>query len=68
MQGDKTHQSQLIFVKISTGWEDIYLKRNFVQLSEREDGFLHHIHTFILQQHVQIGNQPKEELVVPLTG
>lgn len=61
-------QPQLIFVNNSTSLEYIYLKSNFVQLSEREDGLLHYIHTFILQQHVQIGNQPKEEFVVPLTG
>lgn len=45
----------------------VYLQSNFVQLCECEDGFLHHVHAFILQQHVQIGDQSEKELVVPFT-
>lgn len=44
-----------------------YLQRHFVQLCECEDGFLHHVHAVVSQQHVQIGYQPKKELVVPFT-
>lgn len=47
--------------------ESVYLQRHFVELSECEDSLLHHIDTFVLQQHVQVGNQFKQELVVPLT-
>lgn len=47
--------------------DSLYLKCDFVQLSEGEDGFLHHIHTFILQQHVQVGDESEEELVVSFT-
>lgn len=47
--------------------ESVYLQCHFVELSECEDSLLHHIDTFVLQQHVQVGNQFKQELVVPLT-
>ncbi len=46
----------------------VHLQSDFVELGESEDGFLHHVHTFILQQHVQISDQSEKELIVPFTG
>lgn len=44
----------------------LYLQSDFVELSEREDGLLHHVHALVLQQHVEVGNQAQQQLVVPL--
>lgn len=43
-----------------------YLQSDFIKLGECEDGLLHHVHTLIFQQHVEVGNQAEEKFIVPL--
>lgn len=41
-------------------WEgpaDPHLQGHLVELGHGENGFLHHIHVFIPQEHVEVGNQ-----------
>lgn len=48
--------------------KSVYLQSDFVELCECEDRFLHHVHTVILQQHVQIGDQSEKQLIISFTG
>lgn len=63
----RSEGSELNSVAMYRFLPDFYLQSNFIQLGEREDGLLHHVHTLILQQHVEVGDQAEEEFIVPFT-
>ena len=46
----------------------LYLQGDLVELCEGEDGLLHHVDALVPQQHVQVGHQTQQQLVVTLTG
>ena len=45
-----------------------YLQGDLVELCEGEDSLLHHVDALVPQQHVQVGHQTQQQLIVTLTG
>ena len=45
-----------------------YLQGDLVELCEGEDSLLHHVDALVPQQHVQVGHQTQQQLVVTFTG